>query len=149
MERKTQFQIMTLNKSFEACSVDNGDELFRNGIFVFNITKMMDFIRKNIKDFVLESIDVKSYQSHFNKLDESTVETADPFIPIILAEIRPGMYNVIDGNHRLEKAFVLGLTNINAYKVTSSQHVRFLISKKSYISYVEYWNRSLDLESLG
>jgi len=33
-----------VNRCFNACPVDEEDELYQNGIFVFNITKLVEFI---------------------------------------------------------------------------------------------------------
>jgi len=60
--------------------------------------------------------------------------------PIILAEICPERYNVIDGNHRMAKARKLGVLKLQAYKLKMNQHIRFLITKEGYESYVQYWN---------
>jgi hypothetical protein len=51
-------------------SVDEGDELFLNGIFEFNITKMLQFINDNKDKIVLESIAVKDYRDSVSRLDE-------------------------------------------------------------------------------
>ena len=56
-------------------------------------------------------------------------------MPIILAEISPGKYNVIDGNHRIEKAYRLGTERIPAYILTARQHLRFLTTVKAYHAY--------------
>ncbi|MGO8715884.1 MAG: ParB N-terminal domain-containing protein [Smithella sp.] len=40
--------------------------------------------------------------------------------PIILAEISSGRYNVIDGNHRLEKAYRMEIGYITACKLKRS-----------------------------
>ena len=63
--------------------------------------------------------------------------------PVILAEITPGRYNLIDGNHRMEKAHRLGIKSIPGYRLNVDQHVRFLTSEKAYVAYVEYWNSKL------
>jgi len=63
--------------------------------------------------------------------------------PIILAEIAPGRYNLIDGNHRLEKAHRMGIKTIQAYRLNATQHIKFLIGKKTYTTYIEYWNSKL------
>ena len=63
--------------------------------------------------------------------------------PIILAEICPERYNVIDGHHRLEKAYKDGFETINAYRIKSSQHLPFLITEKGYTAYIEYWNEKV------
>ena len=64
--------------------------------------------------------------------------------PVILAEISPGRYNLIDGNHRMEKARRIGMESIMAYRLNAEQHMRFLTSRKSYESYIEYWNGKLE-----
>jgi hypothetical protein len=61
----------------------------------------------------------------------------------VLAEISPGVYNLIDGHHRMEKARRLGIAKLRAYKLQARQHLAFLISKRAYFSYVEYWNNKL------
>jgi hypothetical protein len=61
-------------------------------------------------------------------------------MPVILAEISPGHYNLIDGNHRMEKARRIGVGSILAYKLDVNQHLKFLTEKKAYLSYIEYWN---------
>jgi len=44
--------------------------------------------------------------------------------PVILAEISPGCYNLIDGNHRMEKARKAGIKSIQAYRLNVKQHIR-------------------------
>ncbi len=48
-----------IDESFEPCPVLDCDELCPNGIFVFNITKMKEFILSRPDLFVPEDIDVK------------------------------------------------------------------------------------------
>jgi ParB-like chromosome segregation protein Spo0J len=60
--------------------------------------------------------------------------------PIILAEILPGRFNLIDGNHRIVKAHRLGIERIHAYRLNIDQHIKFLTSMEGYKAYVEYWN---------
>jgi hypothetical protein len=55
----------------------------------------------------------------------------------------PGKYNLIDGNHRMEKARRSGIENIMAYKLGVKQHIPFLTTQKADIAYVEYWNGKL------
>ncbi len=63
--------------------------------------------------------------------------------PVILAEIAPNNYNLIDGNHRMEKARREGLKKILAYRLNSAQHIQYLTTQKAYVTYVEYWNNKL------
>ena len=132
---------MKCDKKFQPCPLDEDDEMFANGIFVFNITKLVAFISANADKFLLEEIVVKEVRLFPSSiLTESTVETANLAVPIILAEISPGSFNVVDGNHRLEKAHRDGIEKIPAYKVRAEQHVAFLTSEKAYKKYIAYWN---------
>ncbi len=74
---------------------------------------------------------------------EDHLATVDVTKPIIVAEISPGRYNVIDGNHRMEQARRLGMEKISAYKISPEQHMQFLTTEKGYFAYVEYWNGKL------
>lgn len=127
-------------KKFTPCPVDDGDEMYPNGIFVFNISKMTDFIRNN--RFPCEEILIKDYRSH-SKFNEEHLPTVDVTKPVIVAEISPGCFNVIDGNHRMEKARRLGLEMLPAYRIGPEQHIQFLITEKGYLAYIEYWNGKL------
>lgn len=63
--------------------------------------------------------------------------------PVILAEISPGQYNLIDGHHRMEKALRLGVARIPSYRLNAEQHSKFLTTEKGYIDFVNYWNDKL------
>jgi hypothetical protein len=118
------FKKLKLDKKFLPCPVEAGDELYPNGIFVFNITKLCEFILANPVSFPIEKVLLTSLRNSFStNLNELTIQNADLGKPIILAEIAPGQFNVIDGNHRHEKASREGLETILAYR-----------------SYISYWN---------
>jgi hypothetical protein len=72
------------------------------GIFVFNITRLLAFIDDKPADFSIEFIEVASIPDFGGSrhLDEKTVASADLSRPVLLAEISPGRYNLIDGHHR-------------------------------------------------
>ena len=63
---------------------------------------------------------------------------------MILAEISPSRYNLIDGNHRVARARREGLPSILAYRIHCPEHVAFLTSVLAYEKYVEYWNSKVD-----
>ncbi|HRZ28563.1 MAG TPA: hypothetical protein P5295_17265, partial [Spirochaetota bacterium] len=89
----------------------------------------------------LESINVEDY--HFKEVpceEEDYINSADLDRPVILAEISPGNYNMIDGYHRVEKAHRADIKTLKAYKLTVDHHIRFLTTKKGYLAFVEYWN---------
>jgi hypothetical protein len=130
---------LKINRRFTPCPIDDDDELYPNGIFVFNITKMTDHIQTN-PDIICEEVLVKDYISSFSKCNESHLPTVDVAKPVILAEIAPGRFNVIDGNHRMEQAKRSGVESIPAYKVGPEVHLQFLTTEKGYLAYIEYWN---------
>lgn len=79
----------------------------------------------------------------FSKINESHLGTVDISKPVILAEIAPDRYNIIDGNHSMEKAKMSGEKYLPAYKLTVGHHINFLIDIEAYLEYVKYWNRKL------
>ena len=126
--------------NFTSCPINKGDELLPNGIFVFNITKMIEYLKENPNEVDLVEAEVGDFSKSFSSIDESHVDSVDVSQPVILAEIAPGHYNLIDGNHRMEKARRMGIRSILAYKLDVKQHLKFLTEKKAYLSYIEYWN---------
>jgi hypothetical protein len=136
-------RILKVDPIFKPCPVDNHDELFNNGIFVFNISKMIDFIENNPDQIERIEIATDDYTS-FSTINEEHLESVDISRPVILAEIAPGRFNLIDGHHRLEKARRLGVQTLPAFRLTCEQHIRFLTDKNAYHAYVGYWNEKLD-----
>jgi hypothetical protein len=135
---------LKLKKSFQPCPVDDGDELFPNGIFEFNVTKLIAHIETNTAEFPIEEIAVETLGlTSSQNLDEPTVQSADLSRPIVLAEIGPGRFNVVDGNHRVEKARRDGIKSLLSYRVGPDHHHRFLTSVEAYKVYVQYWNEKV------
>jgi hypothetical protein len=132
------------DENFIPCRVDDGDELFQNGIFEFNVTRILEHIVKHPEDIALIEVDVGDFFPEHSTLNQSHVDSVDPSRPVVLAEISPGVYNLIDGHHRMEKARRLGIVKVRAHKLQARQHVAFLVSKRAYLSYVEYWNNKLE-----
>ena len=140
LERLQSAEKLKVDDNFTPCPINKGDELFQNGIFVFNITKMIKYLKKNANEVDLIGAEVGDFPKSFSSIDESHVDSVDVSQPVILSEIAPGHYNLIDGNHRMEKARRMGAKSILAYKIDVNQHLKFLTEKKAYLSYIEYWN---------
>ena len=134
---------LRVDVNFPPCPVATGDELYANGIFEFNITKLIEYIQENIDRVALEEITVNDFFAGSSSINESHVDLADISQPVIVAEISPGRNNVIDGNHRMEKARRMGINKVPAYKLSPEHHTKFLTSKKAYVAYIEYWNSKL------
>lgn len=127
----------------ELCPVTANDELYQLGIFEFNITKLLEYIHANPDRFPLSSISVEDFYPEHAVINKRHLKTLSNPDPVILAEISPGRYDLIDGNHRMQKAKESGVSALQAYKVPMVDHVRFLTSTKAYTAYVDYWNGKL------
>lgn len=139
LNRKLKF-----NKKFVPAKVDAGDEIFANGIFLFNITKLTQFIKSNLDKFSIETVSISEHKKFKSEnLDEATIQNANLSDPIILAEISPGQFNIVDGNHRLEKATRLNIDTLPGFRVLPDVHIQFLTTQKAYESYIHYWNDKL------
>ncbi len=131
---------LKFRKSLQACETSDDDELFRNGIFEFNVTKLVAHLRANPEAFPVEAAAVGTLGLTSSNLDEATVIKADLTVPIVLAEIAPARFNVIDGNHRVERARRDDAKTLPSYRVGPDQHVHFLTTAEAYKEYVRYWN---------
>ena len=134
---------LKVDDDFIPCPIEEGDELYPNGIFVFNITKMFEYINNNSDEIDLVVVDVSDFPKYSSQFDETYTDSIDVSKPVIIAEISPGRYNLIDGNHRMEKARKLGMSKMSAYRLNVNQHIAFLTDKKAYLSYIDYWNGKL------
>lgn len=136
---------LKLDKKFKPVPVDDGEEFFRNGIFEFNVTKMLTFIEANPNRFPVEEVELDTIIDYGTgeQLDQETIRTANLRNPIILAEIAPGRFNVIDGNHRVERGRRDRLSAIPAQRISADEHFRFLTSIRAYEAYVRYWNEKV------
>ena len=132
-------KLLKVDDNFTPYPTAAGDEMYPNGIFYFNITKLIEYVQENKNDIILEEVSVRTC-SKSSSINESHIDSVDTSQPVILAEIAPQRYNMIDGNHRVEKARRLGIDTIMAYRLTVDQHIKFLTDKDAYISYIGYWN---------
>jgi len=133
-----------MDKNFQPFSKCEGEEFYQNGIFEFNITKLLTFITTNPDIFQPELVSIKVLRKFVSSsLDEATIQTADIKNPILLAEIAPDKFNVIDGNHRLERAYRDEVEMISTYKVYAEQHIDFLASVSAYENYIRYWHEKI------
>lgn len=78
------------DKRFAPCAIENDHEFFANGIFEFNITRILEFLDADSAGYPVESITVSSISDlGGERLDEATVRSADLNRPVLLAEISP------------------------------------------------------------
>lgn len=134
---------LCVDTDFVPCPVEDGDELFANGTFVFNVTRILERIERDPAEVALLRIAVSSFPRWVRPLDDAHVASADLARPLLLAEIAPGSYNLIDGHHRVANARRRGIDALQAYALTAVQHMPFLTSTSAYATYVAYWNGKL------
>lgn len=142
---KKSHKSFKIDERFKPCPVEDNDELFPNGIFEFNVTKLQLFIKDNPHLFPLTQARVAEYSALNTNLDDEYIatEVVDVERPVILAEIAPDRYNLIDGHHRLEKARKLGMEFVPAFKIAPEQHMAFLTTSTGYNAYIDYWNQKV------
>lgn len=105
---------------------------------------MLAFIESNAEKFPVEHTRVEALGRYSPEgLNGATIRSANLAVPVILAEISPGRFNVNDGNHRVERARREGRATIATRRVSAEQHLVFLTSAKAYAAYVKYWNEKI------
>jgi hypothetical protein len=130
---------------FRPCEPQDREEIYPNGIFEFNITRLLAYISTAGRfraDIV--SLGGIPHLGDSTGLSEPAIVAADLLRPVILAEIAPGRYNLIDGHHRVAKARRAGVPRIPAYRIRCPEHIAFLTSTRAYEAYVEYPNSKVD-----
>lgn len=127
---------------FVPCDSDGGDEMFPVGIFVFNITRMTAHLHTTERS--TEVVTVSEFHPGHSTINEPHVDTVDLKRPVIVAEISPGRYNLIDGHHRMEKARRVELNTLPAYRLHAHEHLQFLTTRRAYDAYIDYWNDKVE-----
>ena len=137
---------ITVIKNYTPFPVVEDDEIFSNGIFRFNISKIVDHIQTGEIKVEQERINIKEwYKSHHfhGTINEEHLPTVDVNKTIIQAEISPNVFTIIDGNHRMEKAYREGITYIDSYKLMCEQFLPYFVDIHGYEAFVDYWNSKL------
>jgi len=140
-----------LNKNFRPAP-QSAEEMY-GGFLQFNISAIIEDIAS--KKLIAEKKRIylkkwfKTHPIEFSKVDEEYLPLVNLNTPVIQAEIKIEKYEIIDGNHRMRKAYDDGRTYINSYKISGEQLANYLTSKKRYESYVRYWNDKVDSHMRG
>jgi hypothetical protein len=100
---------------------------------------MIEYIESNPDKFIPESVLVTDH-CRFLAINKKHMPNVVIGKPVILAEIATDRFNLIDGQHRMEKARREGIKEILAYKIRTPDHIPFLTTLQGYTSYIEYWN---------
>jgi hypothetical protein len=133
-------------ENYIPASASDNDEVFPNGIFHFNITRIFYNINTLRLEADTELIDVaKWFKTHIRgSVNEEHLPSVDVSEPVLQAEIRPGMFNIIDGKHRMEKAYRNKVEFVKSYKLKGEQLVPYFLEVRGYEAFVEYWNANCE-----
>lgn len=133
------------NQSYTPLPTFEGDEIFPNGIFHFNISRITEHISEGKLKVQRERILVQEwFKTHYHpSVNEHHLPNVNINKAIIQAEICPNMFSIIDGNHRMEKAFREGIEFIDSYKIYGEQLVPYFKKVQGYKAFVDYWNSKL------
>ena len=122
-------------------------EIYKNGIFNFFISKILEDIENGIFKPKKERINIEKWRKTHctnDSLHEDHLKTVKTRKPIIQAEISISKFEIIDGNHRFEKAFRDGEKTINTYKIYGEELIPYFYDKQGYECFIKYWYSKLE-----
>lgn len=147
---KTMKQIKSrkikLNKKFQPLSTP-AEEVY-GGFLQFNISAILEDIAS--KKLIVEKKRIylkswfKEHSLEHSSINKEHLPSVKLNTPVIQAELRINKYEIIDGNHRMQKAFDDGRTYIMSYQIKGEQLASYLMSKEQYESYIRYWNEKVE-----
>jgi hypothetical protein len=135
-------QKLRRKKNFTPCVAFEEEEMYNLGIFQFNISRILEHLQNGKLVAKREDIDVDTWtrRNCCNNVNESHLYGVDINLPVIQAEISPGRYVIIDGNHRLEKARRNQVGFIPSYKIWAIQLVDYFTEERGYLAFIDFWN---------
>ena len=116
--------------------------MFNLGIFQFNISRILEHLQNGKLLAEQEDTDVVTWNrgNCCGEVNEAHLSGVDINLPVIQAEISPGRYVIIDGNHRLEKARRNQAGFIPSYKIRAVQLVDYFTEERGYLAFINFWN---------
>ncbi len=135
---------LKLLDDYVPCIAMEGEEIYPNGIFQFNISRILEHIANGNLSPEFEELEVRKWRPSLSGvINEAHLPSVDCSHTVILAEISPGRYNIIDGHHRIEKALRTNIPLVPAYKLKMEQLINYFIDLRGYKAFVDYWNSKL------
>ncbi|MBU9673917.1 ParB N-terminal domain-containing protein [Planococcus sp. CP5-4] len=139
------------NRNFTPCVPVVDDETFGGFPFTWNITSAQSWIEQNFDQVEQSVVQVAPLSTGLDSdsLDEAWIPQADLTKPLLVVRMRPEVFKLIDGNHRVAKARRLGITELPSYYLTEQQHRQFFTRQQSDTMYVDYWNEKVEQVERG
>ena len=133
---------LRINPNFIPCELKHDEECYQNGIFRFNISRIIEDIESGKLQVEKELIDVSQwFKKHcMGDVNEDHMPNVMLSKPVIQAEIKSGFFEIIDGHHRMKKALRENVQYIDSYKLKGPQLLDYFIDEKGYRAFIGYWN---------
>ncbi len=131
---------------FRPCPAREGDEVCSIGIFLLNVTRMLEDLQSGVLTAVSTRVHIPDRETMIpvSRINEEYLPTVDLTRPILLAEINEGNYVILDGNHRFEQARRLGLEWLMANQIAGGQLIPYFTTMQGYEQFISYWNQKLE-----
>ncbi len=139
---------MIKKRAFSPIPLQAGQEYLAIGPYEWHITALKQYLRQVFALRYLRFVRVERYMHPYLQVDEQHMEQVNVLSPVILAELYPGEYVVIDGQHRLSKASRMERERILAYKVPAAIHAHFMTTLEAHEAFVHYHNHHEKRERL-
>lgn len=134
--------------NYITCKLKNGDEPFQFLTVTWNVTEALKYAQANLKPSNMDKETVANYYNNFIKplihVSESHLRDVDITKPGLLVEIseNPSTCIVIDGNHRLTRAYREG-KEFSCYKISFAEQFRFITTIDG-IQSVQRYNEGIE-----
>lgn len=133
---------------YTTCQLKNGDEPFQFLAVTWNVTEALKYAQKSLKPGKMDKETAAHYYNNFIKpliyVNESHIKDVDITKPGLLVEIseNPSTCIVIDGNHRLTRAYREG-KEFSCYKISFAEQFRFITTIDG-IQSVQRYNEGME-----
>jgi len=113
------------------CNLKNGDEPFQFINITWNVTEALKYAKANLKPSNMNRNTITNYYTNFInpviRINENHLKDVDITKPGIMVAISedPTTYILIDGNHRLTRAYREG-KEFSCYKISFAEQFRFI-----------------------
>lgn len=152
-----RYKEMVYSPNYYSFSTDDREEWFPNGIFHFNVSRMIRDLGQvddsqderptflsNVKTEVITVEDVAERFVDAEVLQAEHIQQAELSRPLIFAEVAPDSFNLIDGHHRIAKAKAAKKATLPAFFIPADEAFRYLSSEDEYAKFVYYWNTKVE-----
>lgn len=98
-----------------------------NGILIWDITAILEDIDHNPEAYSIRYLPTSILSRHNNAhVSRTQAMLTDISKPLVVAELSPNHLLLIDGNHRLFKAELLGIQQVPCYYLPVKQQQHFI-----------------------